>query len=312
MITTRRQFLHLTASAFVTAPTFSSLYAAESAPAKSAKPRPLGFSLYGMKSLPQLDALDHLARIGYRHVEFCAIPGFPSEPAIFSAESRRAVRQRLHDHGMTPCAVMLSLNLAGDARAHTLNLEKIKAAGELARQLDEKNPPVIETVMGGKPEAWDTTKSELAARLRAWGEAAAANGITLCAKGHADNAVNTPERLLWILQQSDHPNLAANYDYSHYQYEGRDLEGSLRQLRPYIRFIAMKDVIIGQKPARFLLTGESGQIDYAHYFRLLDELKYTGPTVVEVSSQISGKPGYDPVQAAAKTFANLSAALAQR
>ncbi len=309
-MTTRRHFLQLTGAAVVAASTAGLLRAATAVPAAN-KPRPLGFSLYGMKTVPVLAAIDHLARIGYRHAEFCLLPGYATEPSAFSAESPRAVRERLQATGLAAGAVMLNLNLLGDPKVHAANLEKIKAAAEVAHQLDDKNPPVIETVMGGKPEAWESIKNELVARLRMWVETAAAAGVTLCVKAHADNAVNSPERHVWLLQQVNHPNLAANYDYSHFQYEGYDLETSLRQLRPYMRLIAMKDVVVGQKPARFLLVGE-GQIDYPNYFRLLDDLDYRGPAMVEVSSQLFNKPGYDPVKTAEKTFAVLSAALPKK
>lgn len=306
MITTRRQFLHATTAAVATAAVAPGLL--RSAPVTKVNPRPLGYSLYGMKALPILEALDQVARIGYRQVEFCLIPGYVTEPGVFSKESRQAVRERLQERGLTASGLMLSINLLGDVKVHAANLDKLKAAGELARQLDEKSPPIIETVMGGKPEAWESTKDELVARLLTWAETAKAAGVTLCVKGHADNAVHTPERCLWILQQANHPSLALNYDYSHFQYAGADLETSLRQLMPYTRYIAMKDVVVGQKPAKFLLVGE-GQIDYVKYFQLLDQLKYTGPTMVEVSAQIFGRPGYDAVKTAEKAYAALSAVL---
>ena len=131
----------------------------------------------------------------------------------------------------------------------------------------------------------------------------------MCVKAHAGNAVNSPERLLWIFRQVNHPRLALAYDYSHYQAEGLDLESSLRAIIPHTRFIHVKDVALNEKPPRFLMVGE-GTIDYAKYFRLLDELNYTGPLIVEVSSQIFNRPGYEPVKTAEQAHAFLSRALA--
>jgi sugar phosphate isomerase/epimerase len=307
MPSTRRRFLSL-ASAAVVAASAAPAWLRAATPTASARPRPLGFSLYGMKSVPTLEALAQLARIGYRQAEFCLLPGHQTEPAAFSAESRRAVRECLSALDLRASCLMLSLNLAVEPKVHAANLDKIKAAGELAHQLDDQSPPLVETVMGGKPDAWEATKEDLAARLRTWGETAASAGVTLCVKGHADQAANNPERLLWLLQQANHPHLAANYDYSHFQYEGCELEASLRLLISRTRFLHVKDVVVGQKPARFLLAGE-GAIDYPRYFQLLETLNYRGPVTVEVSSQISSKPGYDPIKAAEKVFATLSAAL---
>ena len=60
-----------------------------------------------------------------------------------------------------------------------------------------------------------------------------------------------------------------------------------------------------EMPAKYLLVGE-GKIDYVKYFRLLEELKYRGPILVEVSAQIHRLPGYAPVKTAEKCYAFLS------
>ena len=47
-------------------------------------------------------------------------------------------------------------------------------------------------------------------------------------------------------------------------------------------------------------------IDYAEYVKRLSAAQYAGPVVVEVSGMISNKPGFDPVAAATKSYANLA------
>lgn len=299
---TRREFLQTAARALaVTALTD----AVRATAARSASPRPFGFSLYGMKALPLTEAIDHCARIGYRQLELSLIPGFPSDPVKFSIESRRAVRDRIRAHGLDLASLLVNLNLAGDETVQAANREIIRRAGEVAHQVGGKTPPVVETVTGGKAAEWDRTKEMLAARLRDWATSAAVADVTLCVKAHAGQIVNSPERLLWLFRQVNHPRLALTYDYSHYQFEGLELEATMRAIIPHTRFVHLKDVVIGEKTPRYLLVGE-GKIDYAKYFRVLDELKYRGPLVVEVSSQIHSRPGYDGVKAAEQAFAFLS------
>src|SRR3954471_22494703 len=84
---TRREFLQRTLTA-VAATTLGARQVLGAAPRPA--PRPFGFSLYGMKAVPLLAAIDHIARIGYQQLELSLIAGFPAEPAKFSAADRRA------------------------------------------------------------------------------------------------------------------------------------------------------------------------------------------------------------------------------
>ena len=163
--------------------------------------------------------------------------------------------------------------------------------------------------MGGKPESWETSKDSMAAQLRAWGVAAEAIGATVAVKGHVSMAVNTPERLLWIVKQANSPAIVVAYDHSHFELAGISLEQSWKLLAPYTRFVHVKEARRDGGTIRFLLPGE-GTTDYRHYFDLLQSAGYTGPVVVEVSSLIFSLPGYDPIKAAEKSCAALAGPLA--
>src|SRR4051812_27627311 len=121
----------------------------------------LGFSLYGMKSLPLADALRTCAEIGYRHVELPLNPGFPTELAALTDEKRRALRDLLAQNHLRVSALMLNLSLAATDAQHADNVARIAAAGQLAHELDAEKPPLIETVPGGKPAEWDALKHKM-------------------------------------------------------------------------------------------------------------------------------------------------------
>jgi inosose dehydratase len=147
-------------------------------------------------------------------------------------------------------------------------------------------------------------------RLGDWADAAKAGGVRFVVKAHVTMAVNTPERLLWLLHEVNRPEIRVAFDYSHFEVQGIPLEDSWAQLRPYVDFVHVKDTAGDAKKPIFLLPGE-GRTDYEAYFKMLERTGYTGPVVVEVSTQIFSRPGYDPVKAAESSYAALAQALRQ-
>lgn len=265
----------------------------------------LGFSLYGMPKLELEQALRVCAEVGYDHVEFCLNSGYPTHPEGLTPARRRQTVDLLAELRLRVSALMVLLNLAANDEAHRQGLGVIAAAARVAHDLNDREPPLIETVLGGTPGEWDSLKTRLAARLADWAQAAEEHRVVLGLKAHVSSAVNRPERLLWLLEQIPSPALQVVYDFSHFELQGIGLEESLQTLLPRTRLIHMKDTRGDTREFRFLLPGE-GRTDYRLYFDLLRKHRYTGPVCVEVSGQVFGQPGYDPVDAARRCHAALS------
>jgi sugar phosphate isomerase/epimerase len=295
----RRCFLQTAATALVL-PSFS----------HSAEPDALdlGFSLYGMKTLPLETALRTCAEIGYTHVELALNPGYPSAPRGLDADARKALSRSLEALRLKLPCLMVNIGLTGDEKAHAAALEHIADAAALAHDLRPGAPPLLETVPGGKPSTWDEQKTLMAARLHEWAAVAEKTGIQIAIKAHVASAVNSPERLLWLLDEVKSRALVAAYDYSHFELQGIDMERSMEALIPRTRFIHVKDSEGVPQKFQFLLPGQ-GRTDYRRYFTLLRKFRYAGPVCVEVSGQIFNKPGYDPVEAARSSYAALSRAM---
>lgn len=274
------------------------LHAAESAIS-------LGFSLYGMKSLPIGDSLKICAEIGYRNVELTLTTGYPTEPRLLSPSDRQALRESLAKYCLSVSGLMDNLSLVADEAAHAKNLDRIEAAAELAHALAPDKPPIFETVLGGKSADWDSLKARMVDQAGDWATIAAKNGLTVCLKPHVYSAIDSPERLLWLHQQVASPFVKLCYDFSHFEVQGMEMESTLKPLISETRFIHLKDTAGDVKKVQFLLPGE-GRTDYAHYSALLKTVNWSGPVVVEVSAMVFNKPGYDPVAAAKKCFAALS------
>jgi inosose dehydratase len=268
-------------------------------------PLSLGFSLYGMKTLPFERALSECARIGYRNVELALLAGFPTDPAKLTPEVRRATREACASARLPVSALMVNLSLTGDEAARTAHLKTLRIAAEFAREIHATAPPIIETVLGGKPATWDTDRASMVTRLREWEAIAREHNVTLAVKAHVGSAVNSPDRLLSLLSEAGGSHIAVAYDHSHFGLAGLSIEAGLAPLASRTRFVHLKDAVGDSASSRFLLPGE-GQADFKEIFRQLVAAGYRGPAVIEVSSQIFNRPGYDPISAAERSYAALA------
>jgi inosose dehydratase len=272
----------------------------------------LGFSLYGMKSLEPSAALAALAEIGYDCAELPVMPGWPADSAQLSAEARRALRAQFARRGIRLTALMENLPLAGDDAQHRAHLERLKRAIDLARELAPEEPapgrpqrPLVETILGGRPGEFEAVKERFSERLREWAVLAAKAEVTLAVKAHAGNATQRPEQLLWLLEKVASPWLQAAYDYSHFELQGLEMKATADALLPKAAFIHVKDTEQAQGKRGFLLPGE-GTTDYVALLKLIAASSYRGDVLVEVSSQVSSRPGYEALTAASQCYNHLA------
>ncbi|MEJ1974089.1 MAG: sugar phosphate isomerase/epimerase [Lacunisphaera sp.] len=268
----------------------------------------LGHSLYGMRSVPLPEAVDQCARIGFRNVELALDPGFHCAPAQFSRPAREELRQQLAAVGLEVSGLMRNLQLYGGLTPAE-NSEAIKEAAGVAHDISSGGPfPPLETTLGGKPGEWETRRNQMAELLAEWAMVAKSCGIGLVVKAHMNNAVDAPDKLVWLLTQVANPAVAATYDYSHYEARGISMESSWAALSAYTKFVHVKDSGTAAGKPVFLLPGE-GRVDYPHLFRLMGASGYRGPVVTEVSSMVSRRPGYDPIAVARQCHDFLARAL---
>jgi inosose dehydratase len=268
---------------------------------------PLGFSLYAMKDFRVGDAVEYCARLGYEAIEITLNEGWPTEPAKFTPGDRAQLAFQLRDLDITLPAMMEQILLTADDAQHARNLEKIRLASQLGHDLVPDAPPVLETVLGGKPAQWEDLKEPMAARLSDWAKVAGEVDQTIAIKAHVGGAAHLPEHILWLLRQVSSGRIRAVYDFSHFQLRGLDMRGTTRDLLPETVFVHVKDAKGTAEKPEFLLPG-AGDTDYVQLLQLLNEGGYRGPVVVEVSSQIQRKPGYSALDAAEEAYESLWAA----
>ncbi len=267
-----------------------------------------GFSLYGMKSLKVSAALNVCADIGYSGVELACLKDWPCDPATLTKPDRESLRAELVDLSLDLPALMENLVLLVPDEQHRTNLERLKNVSQLGHDLSPDAPPVVETVLGGKPEEWNAVKDRMVERLADWAKVAASEKTVVAVKAHAFGTLHTPEAAKWLVKQVDSPWIRLVFDYSHFQRQQLDLKESLKTMLPETVFIHIKDNLTTAGKTEFALPGDAGDIDYTEYLKQLRDGGYRGAVVVEVSGQVSGKPGYDPIAAAKRCYKNIQPA----
>ena len=219
---------------------------------------PLGFSLYGMKTLPLADAIRACARIGYDGVELALIPGYPCEPKLLGVDGRKELRTRLADAKLRLLGLMENLVEPADEAGHRANLDRLKAAAELGQALAPDAPPPIETVLGGKPAEWERVRERLAERLRDWAAVGKDAKTVIAVKPHVGNALHTIDGASGSMKQVDSPWLRLAFDFSHFRLRDVPLATAVEKLIPLSAFVHVKDAKGTPEKFEFLLPGEAG------------------------------------------------------
>lgn len=291
---TRRQWLWSAGAAL----------AAGAAPARGGCTLSIG--TYSLKGLALEDAVTTVVELGYDGIEIAALPGFDGAPARMPASRRMTVRRRLEGARLRLTALMEQLTPADADARHKEDLARLRAVFALAADLG-MTTPLVQTVLGGG--RWDEKKNLYRDRLADWVKAAGEAGGTIAIKPHRGGALSRPDQAVWLIRQlGDSPRLRMVYDYSHYAFRDMPLEATIGEALPYAAHIAVKDAARDGDRVVFALAGEAGTVDYATLLRLFHAGGYRGDVCCEVSSQISSRPGYDPVAAARTCYRNMARA----
>ena len=269
----------------------------------------LGYSTWGMPTVPIDVAIPHIAQLGFDGMELAVGPRFITELSTLDAAERKRIAGLLKQHNLAlPAIAAHSSLMETDPEAHAQNMWRLKGAADLGVELVQGDSlPAINTTSGGQPEEWDSQKQFLAERIGELVEYTQTLGVTVAMEPHIGGLIDTPDKVLELLDLVGSPYLKVNFDISHFDIIGIPTEESVAALAPHSAHTHVKDQRGLAPDFEFLIPGE-GPFDYANYLKLMAQHGYDGFITAEVSFMVQAREDYDPLAAATLSYETLSRA----
>ena len=266
----------------------------------------IGYSTWGMPTLPVEIALAHLAGLGFDGVELTVIPGYSTELDTLHSAERRRIRQLLNQHGLDlPAVAAHQPLLAKEEEVHAESWRRLAASADLCVDLaGAEGVPVLNTTLGSDPNEWNSQQDLILERVGALVDYCSAREVVLAIEPHVVDGLNTPERSIWLLEEIGSPYLKLNFDISHFEVQGMPTGEVIQLLAPHSAHTHVKDQRGIVPDYEFLIPGE-GPFDFAAYLNLMRRAGYNGYVTAEVSMQVQGRSDYDPLGAAELTYRTL-------
>lgn len=263
----------------------------------------LGYSTWGMPTVPIDTALRHLAEVGYEGVEITVIPGWITELSTLDRAERKRIVGMAKQYGLAIPAIAAHSSLVEtDPEKHARALYYLQGGIDLATDWAiDGEVPVIDTTAGGKPDDWAALSPLAVERTQALCDYAAPRGVIIAMEPHVGSLLNTPQRTVEFMQLVNRPNLKLNFDISHFNVMGFSIEESVSMMAPHSVHTHIKDERGIAPNFEFLIPGE-GNFDYVRYLKAMQKAGYTGFISPEISIMVQRRPNYDPLAAATQTY----------
>ena len=269
----------------------------------------LGYSTYALKMVDPFEALPKIRRIGYDSIEICMRKGWPTYPGNFDISSQRSLAKLSERLGFPSPIFFGSIDVCAPEHSKDEMVKDTLIKFNMAKELHYDDTPIlITTTPGHNAPQWDTGKEKIRDAFLHLGDLASEHGIIIAIEAHAGTDFETPDKAIWMIEQTNHPSLKLDLDISHFYVEGAELEYSVTLCAPHSVMVHIKDGVMEERNVKYCLTGE-GTIDIPGFISSL-ELNSIGnlPIYAEVSVQQSDNIDYDPWYTAQFCFDALDSA----
>jgi sugar phosphate isomerase/epimerase len=253
----------------------------------------LAFSTNAFKKNTLDEAIQSIAKIGYRGVELMAdVPH--AYPPNLNAEHRRALKNRIASLGLSVSNInAFTLFAQGDTYhptwfepdegrreiriRHTLNCIDLAAEMECATVSLEPGGPLIGTKISARQAS-----ERFAEGLHRVLHLAKERSITLAIEPEPGLLIQTSDEFSQFKKTyfPNNPTIRMNCDVGHLFCVGEDPAGVIRQMPGEIAHVHLED--IGENHVHQHLTPGKGAIDFRAIFAALNEINYAGWVTVEL------------------------------
>ena len=254
----------------------------------------LAYSTYALQNVDPFEAIAGVREIGYDAIELNTHEAWPTAPGKLDADTRKQLRDTLQSAGF-PSPVLM--NLVGPCELDENTDDKLRVLEETCRLGDYLNydgrPKVVTTTLGNRPGSWDESRNAYVDALQPYVQLAEDHDVILALEPHSGQAFDSPEKGVWLVETVDRPAVRLNFDHSHFQAQGMEIEHCTQLCAPYAVHTHLKDGFMEGDKVRFLLPGE-GDLDLERYCRAVIRAGIAVPITVEISGQIWTRDDYDP------------------
>jgi sugar phosphate isomerase/epimerase len=273
----------------------------------------MGYMTWGMPSVPAETSIPFIAALGFRAIELTVLPHYADALARLDAAARARIRLLLAEHGLQLPAIAAHFGLLAPAGAAAeAQMRDLTAAVHLAADLAPPGValPCIDTTAGAGPHDWDRVRGRLVERLGTLCRHAAREGVTVAIEPHVHSCLDRVERVRWLLAAVAEPNLRLNLDISHFEVQGLDVADVCAILGPLAAHTHVKDERGRAPDFEFVIPGE-GTFDCGAFLTAMGATGYRGAITAEISVMVQRRPGYDPFDAARRTYRWMADAFAR-
>jgi sugar phosphate isomerase/epimerase len=255
----------------------------------------LGYSTYALPMVDPFEAVRMIKDVGYNALEICAADGWPSSPIDFLANRQRDLANLSHDLGFGSPILFALIDVCAPHADRMPMFELTKKKFDMAQRLHYDDSPIlITTTPGHSAPPWESGKEQIRDAFMTLADIAAENDIIIAIEAHAGTDFETPEKAVWMMEQTQHPNLKLDLDISHFIVEGAELVRSINLTAEHSAMVHIKDGEKVDDEIKFCLPGDGG-IDIPEFMTALrsNGLEHL-PVFAEVSQMQSREIGYQP------------------